>query len=241
MSQRGWKIVIFAIVVGGGAGVARAEDNPFGTPEDLAPCQSDRSFSRTHGWSPTTAPKSKLTKECQAEIAKRVEVCLKDPDAAKIFNDPQYRAHSDPPAYCGEIAISRMKDQAGRLAADQKKAKAEEEAKAKLAAQEVPKADLKDAKLEKAIYTAFHLAYPDAKILKVILTDRAWDYEKDAFNRVTGRDLNASIVNKRPDGSCEIFSEMWVQQGHGKSFSGPFEERGAGSLNKVGILCEKVK
>lgn len=61
----------------------------------------------------------------------------------------------------------------------------------------------------------------DNKVLKIILGDWSDDYEKDAFGQITGRDLDAFVVNKQPDGKCFIHDEYWLQNGNGRSFSGP--------------------
>jgi hypothetical protein len=76
--------------------------------------------------------------------------------------------------------------------------------------------------------------------LKVILG--RWDdrYEKDAFGRVNGRNVYATVVNKQPDGSCQMHGELWLQHGKGTSFSGPLSARGSGSVEESGILCSKV-
>lgn len=212
------------------------EEDAYGKPEDAAPCQGDDGFAHLHRFY-----KEKVKPECAAEIEKRIQLCLKDPEQEKIFKDPKYTASKDPEGYCGGEVVRRVQNQLEKYAETQKEAKQAEADKAKVAAQRMPKADMHNAQIEKSIANTFHQAFPDHKIIKVIITDKSWDYEKDAFGRVTGRDINASVVNKHPDGTCEIYSEMWVQQGNGKSYKGPFEERGAGSLEKAPILCENAK
>ena len=199
MSHRMIRSSLFLVALVGSLPASAAED-PYGTPEQLAPCEHDKQFPYMHNW---TSP-SKLSAECIAEVDCRAEVCLKDPDAKKIYEDPKYSAHSDPPRYCHEVAFTRMSNQWDTLVETRKKEAAAEKDKAKIAAQRVPKADMHDARIEKAIAATFHAAFPDSKILKVIITDKTWDFEKDAFGRVTGHDINASVVNKRADGKCEI-------------------------------------
>jgi hypothetical protein len=63
---------------------------------------------------------------------------------------------------------------------------------AKREAIEVPTATMKDPKLEKAVAVAYvKEGYGENKLLKVVLQGWADDPEKDAFGRVTGRDLHA--------------------------------------------------
>ena len=123
---------------------------------------------------------------------------------------------------------------------EQEAEKDEAEKKAKLQGTDVPKAAMHDGALEKAVATAYGKAYPGNKILKVVLGHWADEYEKDALGRVTGRDLYATVVNRHPDGKCELHGELWLQRGHGKAFSGPLSERGAGSLETSEISCSKI-
>jgi hypothetical protein len=238
--MRGRWMGVVAIIMGT-AGPALAADNPFGTTDELKPCVNDAGFDRVTNWSAEAAKSEKVSPACVAEVDRRAKICLQDPEEKKTIDDPKYSAHKDPLGYCESIVFHRMQAQLSTYAKEQKKAKEEADEKAKIAGQKVPKADMHDAKLEKLIADAYKKNFPDNKILKVIITDKKWDFERDALNRITGRDINASVVNKHPDGACEIHSEMWVQQGNGKSYHGPFDERGAGSLEKVGILCENVK
>ncbi len=53
--------------------------------------------------------------------------------------------------------------------------------------------------------------------------------------------MHATVVNKQPDGKCSLHSELFLQHGHGRSFSGPFSLRGAGSASDDEILCSKVE
>src|SRR5262249_20377715 len=152
---------------------------------------------------------------------RRVDVCLKDPEILKVTNDAQYAAHKDPPGYCTEVVWDRMGNQQTKFAEEQKRAKELAAAKDALEATEVPKAEMHRARLEKAVAVAYDKDYPGNKVLKVILDGWSDDLEKDAFGRVTGRDLLATVVNKHPDGKCELHSELWLQRGSGRSFSGP--------------------
>jgi hypothetical protein len=236
-----WLVGGVAVAILGVAAVASADNKPFGEAADLKPCATNDGFARMNSWGAEAIKDYGVPPECVAEVEKRAKVCLTDPDMKKDIDNPKLSAHSAPERYCTEMAVHGMQEQLAVYNEQQKKAKADADSKAKMASQKMPKADMHDAKLEKMIADAYKKNFPDNKILKVIITDKKWDFEKDALNRVTGRDINASVVNKHPDGACEIHSEMWVQQGSGKSFHGPFDERGAGSLEKVGILCENVK
>ena len=51
---------------------------------------------------------------------------------------------------------------------------------------------------------------------------------------------DSHVVEKLPDGTCQLHYELWMQNGHGKSFSGPLEARGAGSLEELAISCDKI-
>jgi hypothetical protein len=128
-------------------------------------------------------------------------------------------------------------------AAEEAKKKEEEKAKdaAAVAAVELPKALMHDAKLEKMVTDAYHRDYPDGKVLSVILGRWAEDLEKDGFGRISGRDLDATVVNEQPDGKCMMHDEFWMQHGTGRSFSGPLAARGAGSAHDLEILCSKAE
>lgn len=104
-----------------------------------------------------------------------------------------------------------MRDQAQASREQQAAAKREADAKAALDATQMPKAEMHDAKLE-----------------------------KDAFGRVNGRDLDATVVDKQPDGKCQLHNEYWLQHGNGRSFAGPLSARGAGSMNVKEIPCSNV-
>jgi hypothetical protein len=173
---------------------------------------------------------------------------MKDPAMQWKLKDPEYTkgipgrpCHENVFAGIDEQVINDRNHKKEAEEEAKKKAERDKEAAAKVAAQEVPKATRHDAKLEKLVSDAYHKDYPEGKVLKVILGDWSDDYEKDAFNRVTGRDLSAVVVNKQPDGKCSLHDEFWLQNGNGKSFSGPLSARGAGSASDTEILCSKVE
>jgi hypothetical protein len=105
---------------------------------------------------------------------------------------------------------------------------------------ELPKPEMKNAALEKAIADAYKRDYGD-KVLKVILFGWDEDLEKDDFGQVTGRDMSAVVVTKLENGTCSLHEELWMQSGNGRSFSGPFHARGAGSAQDTPINCAKVE
>jgi hypothetical protein len=207
---------------------------PFGTPEQSAPCVNQPKF-----WN--GAWKRDANEACNAEIARRAELCLKEPAMQTFINDPTSGAHKDPARFCKEIAQGAIeRDMDAYLIIREKEQKAAA-AQSKLEGTELPKADQHNPTLEKAVAKAYAKDYPSGKILKVILGRWADDFEKDAFGRITGRDLYATVVNKQPDGSCQSHGELWLQHGKGKSFAGPLSPRGAGSAEDSGILCTKVE
>ncbi len=218
------------------AGVGHAEDMSkptWGTPEAAAVCTKDCDY--PNYWY------EKPSAECQAEWDKRAQACLDDPDAQKIYKDPKYTAHEDPKGYCKLSARWALERSMTEYDETCKKKKSEDDAKAKLEATELPKANMHDAKLEKAVRVAFDKDYPGNKILLVILDGWSDDYEKDAFGQITGRDLSAVVVYKDTDGKCIMHDEYWLQHGNGRSFYGPLSARGAGSASDTEILCRKVE
>jgi len=246
--------VLAMVAVGiGFAGTAQARDKDWGTLDGAHLC--DKEVAAAHASSDENkwlaeAKKSAngLSAACKAELEKRMQACLKDPDMRYALNDKSV-TKGDDNWYCYNHGFGSIEDQIAQVEQQKKhdeevaKAKEAEQAKiaAETAAREVPKATKHDAKLEKAIADAYHRDYPEGKVLKVILGNWADELEKDAFNRVTGRDLDATVVNKQPDGKCYLHGELWMQHGNGKSFSGPFSSRGAGSMSKQEILCSKVE
>jgi hypothetical protein len=185
---------------------------------------------------------------CKVEFDKRMELCLKDPSMADKLKNPDYQK-GIPNRACHQEVFGGFFEQVvndrnhKKQAAEEAKAKAErdEKAAAEVAARELPKATKHDAKLEKMVADAYHRDYPEGKILKVILGEWSEDYEKDAFDRVTGRDLDATVVNKQADGRCFLHNEFWLQYGSIKSFSGKLSARGAGSASDTEISCSKAE
>lgn len=247
------QMCVVVTTVAGVSGSARAGDMYGGTIEDAYRCEPEvnawNSASDAWKWLDDALKSGKVfTPACKAEFDKRMQVCLKDPSMASKLKDPDI-SKGIPGRACHQQVFGGIFEQVvndrnqKKQAEEQAKAKAEEAAKAaaEVAAREVPKPTRRDAKLEKAVADAYHRDYPDGKVLKVILGDWSDDYEKDAFNRVTGRDIDATVVNKQPDGKCFLHGELWLQHGNGRSFSGPLSARGAGSASDAEILCSKVE
>ena len=239
-------ILAFAI---GYTGAARAD---YGTPAGAHICDKEvAAASATKDRSKWIAEAVKsgkgLSPECKAELDRQMPACKKDTWMQRKLTDPEI-AKGDPDRVCYEEIFGQMwaqiiNDEQQKKQAEEKAKKAEEQkAKnaAEVAATEPPQATKHDAKLEKAVADAYHRDYPEGKVLKVVLGNWSEDYEKDALGRVTGRDLDATVINQQPDGTCQLHNEYWVQHGNGRSFSGPLAARGAGSMNKKEILCTKV-
>lgn len=240
-----------------GIAPAHAED-AWGTVEDAEKCANEFDNKSPHfinggyihfdNGKPYTA--KNVSPECKAELDQRAAVCLKDP--AQVKEIENYRkndrgswptkALKDDPAngptlVCLDEVYGRLRRQREKAIKD----KAEREA-ALAAAQkvELPKADKKDAALEKQIAAAYKAAYPDNTVLLVLLQAKNWSTERDNWGTITNRNFQAIVVNKHPDGTCELHNELWMQEYIGNSFKGPLLQRGAGSQQLTQILCEKV-
>jgi hypothetical protein len=238
------------LTVGTTSAVASAE---WGTLEQARLCEKDwataNASPKREDWIADAMKTGKgIAPACKAEIDREAQLCLKDPGLDLELRQRGLKA-SDGNRYCIVHVFFNMADQFEN--ADRKAKEAEEEAKkqeerkakdaAEVAARELPKAERKDAKLEKAVADAYHRDYPSGKILKVILGSWSTDYEKDDFGRVIGRDIDATVVNKQQDGKCYLHDELWMQHGNGRSFSGPLSARGAGSASDKEILCTKAE
>lgn len=226
------------------------------TPEQTKSCE--KTLKDAKSWDLWTWPYPLIAKlkdgsvppECKAVIEHFAEPCttgvksaksdfeaLKDKNPgmtmADLCNNKAFSEMGDAYAYALQKEAFAKQQEAEKAADEQKRA----EATAKV---ELPKATQHNASLEKAVAAAYAKDYPEGKVIKVILGPWSEDLEKDAFGRVIGHDLQATVVNKQPDGKCQLHDELWMQRGHGKSFSGPFTSRGAGSQSKTEILCSKV-
>jgi hypothetical protein len=247
------QICAVVATVAGTSSTALAGDEYKGTVEEAYKCEAEVNTFDTvpdhWKWLDDAVKSGKVfTPACKAEFDKRMEVCMKDPAMQWKLKDPEW-TKGIPGRPCHEDVFGGIDEQVindrnhKKAAEEEAKQKAERAAQAagKVAAQELPKATRHDAKLEKMVSDAYHKDYPEGKVLKVILGDWSDDYEKDAFDRVTGRDLSAVVVNKQPDGKCSLHDEFWLQYGNGRSFSGPLSARGAGSASDTEILCSKVE
>jgi hypothetical protein len=227
MKRRLIEAAVLTFTVAGAAPAFAELDGPWGTMEEAKVCVQIDSA------------------ECKAEIERRAtQGCLKDPRRIPHFvgkayfpNDPVKAAALDKDN-CIAAAKNVLEQQADQYATEQQAA---EKKQAALDAAEVPVAKMHDAKLEKAVAVAYDKDYPGNKILKVVLDTWSDEYEKDAFGRVTGRDLGAVVVVKLTDGTCQLHDEFWLQHGNGRSFSGPLSARGAGSMQQTAILCTKAE
>lgn len=233
--------ILAALVAATTTTTARA-DAKWGTAEQAAPCTKDCDY--YSNWN------EHASAECKAELDRRTKACLDDPNEKKEY-DAWVKSYKDAkstaklPTYaenCSNNGKSDLETSMNRYQDICKKKKQDDDAKAKLESTEVPKAEMHDAKLEAMVKKAYEDDYHGVnKVLKVVL--QGWDeeFETDAFGNVTGRDMHATVVNKQPDGKCSLHSELFLQHGHGKSFSGPFELRGAGSASDNEIICSKVE
>ena len=206
---------------------------PFGSRQDVAVCA--KSLERLSNAEACVDRPKDVPADCMAEVQKRIEVCKKKPKDANAEEIDDCNRHmqlpdpaKEPDKFCVPIVWDQMLNQSRWKAPDP--------------SVEVPKATMHDAKLEGMIKAAYEKDYHGVnKVVKVVLQGWEEEYEKDAFDRITGRDMDATVVNIEPDGTCSLHSEMFLQHGSGKSFSGPFELRGAGSAHDQTILCEKVE
>ena len=233
------------IVIVGSVQVARAGE-PWGTEEEASVC--DKEYSANKNLKEfmvinDAINAGKISEPCKAEIEKRATQCVADPEMQKIIKDPAYKI-KDGEAWCKYRAFWNMGNQLDKIIEKREKAaadaKAAEAKKAELAGVELPKAQMKDAGLEKAVAAAYRKAGYRGTVLRVILAGWNPDLEKDAFGHVTGRDLAATVVTKQPDGKCLLHTELWLQRGSGRSFSGALSARGAGSEEESEILCSKA-
>ena len=238
--------------IAGASTAARAGDAYGGSVADAYKCEAEIAAQDAAPdqwkWLDETLKANKLSPACKAVFESRIPACLKDPYMQSGLKNPEIQK-GIPNRAChqqvwGGIWEQVTNDRQNKKQAEEEaKAKADRDAKAaaEVAARELPKAKRHDANLEKLVANAYRKDYPDGKILKVLVFDWSDDYEKDAFDRVTGRDLDATVVNKQPDGRCFMHNEYWLQYGNGRSFSGPLSARGAGSASDKEILCSKAE
>ncbi len=186
----------------------------------------------------------KATADCKAVVEKHAEVCLADAAQQKkkktstiIKNGGSDQLYCENEAWMGLLRTRQKADAEAKKVED--KRKADEKRKADADKATVPAAGKKDATIEAWVKAAFAKAYPDAKILKVLLVSDDWSTERNDYGTVIGRNIQAVIVNQQKD-VCEVFSEEWYQEYIGGAFKGPLTERGAGSLQRYDITCSKV-
>lgn len=233
--------ILAALVAATTATAARADDAKWGTPEQGAVCTKDCDY--FNNWEQSASP------ECKAELDRRTKACMADPEQKKQY-DAWVKSYKDAKSEaklqsfadsCGSDARRDLETSMDRYKDACQKKKDDDARQAKLQATEVPKATMHDAKLEAAVKKAYIDGGYENKVLKIVLEGWDDDYEKDAFGQVTGRDMLATVVNKQPDGKCSLHEELFLQHGHGNSFSGGLSLRGAGSASDTEILCSKVE
>lgn len=233
--------ILAALVAATTATAARADDAKWGTPEQAAVCTEDCDYHAS--W------KNMMKPECKAEVDRRAKACTDDPNEKKKYDawvksykdaksDVKLQSFAESCASDAQRDVEASMDQYGPIC---QKKRDEDARQAKLQSTEVPKATMHDAKLEAAVKKAYIDGGYENKVLAVVLGGWDDDYEKDAFGQVTGRDMLATVVNKQPDGKCSLHEELFLQHGHGNSFSGPLSLRGAGSASDTEILCSKVE
>ena len=251
--------VITTIAVGAAPAHAGYPDS-WGTVEDAEKCASSFDSNSPHfingnyvkGDNGKSVRSTNAAPECQAELDKRAALCLKDP--GMVQNLEYYRTNRDAAANWRAKLLKADPDQGptticlgeafDRLYAQRKRA-AEQKAElekwmAEAAKVELPKADKKDAALEKQIAAAYKAAYPANTVLMVLLQQKSWSTERSDYGVITNRNYQAIVVNKHPDGTCQLHNELWMQEYIGGRFKGPLMQRGAGSQELKPILCEKV-
>jgi hypothetical protein len=225
-------------------------------PDDQAKlCEKEyvnsKSWGNLHQWPYPIVAKLKdgsVSAACKSEIERGAQRCLSESFWQKEFA----RQSAGSPGmtindFCNYQSFTiywSALENIEREAAEAKK-NAEKEAAADKARQEkiekteVPTGVKKDPALEKAVAAAYHKAYPSNRVIKVILFQD--DYlEKDLLGRIIGKNLGATVVNKHPDGKCELHYQLWLQYGNGAKFSGPFSSRVAASEDQE-ILCSKAE
>ncbi len=237
MNRKMQLLVVLTVGIGY-VGAAQAYSHKWGSLEDALKCQSEVEAS-TPGWdskhydnkymsnaveSGKLSPRPCKARQRSANQA-RSTICLRlDPEMKSDleYADKHKISHED---YCNDavggnlwqLVYNDHQTKASQAEEARKKDEAKAKAAAAVAAAELPKPLTHDAKLEKMDADAYHRDYPEGSVLRVILGQWAEDLEKDAFGRVTGRDLNATVVNKQADGRCMMHDELWMQHGNGRA------------------------
>ena len=233
--------ILAALVAATTATAARADDAKWGTPEQAAVCTENCDYHA--GW------KNSMSTECKAEVDRRTKACMDSPEEKKKY-DAWVKSYKDAGSTtklqsfadsCGDDAKRDVEASMDKYDPVCQKKRDDDAYQAKLASTELPKATMHDAKLEAAVKKAYIDGGYENKVIKVVLEGWDDDYEKDAFGQVTGRDMLATVVNKQPDGKCSLHEELFLQHGHGNSFSGGLSLRGAGSASDTEIMCSKVE
>jgi hypothetical protein len=249
-------VVLAAMMMRGAPALAGGE--AWGTASDADKCAKEKTKGDpafvNGGWitfknGAVSSPEN-VSEECRAEVNKRADACLADPEMQKKIKEaPASKKKSKlasilkdggekgPHMVCEDEAWQRLLVQRAKVAAD---AEAEAARKAGAEKAEMPTAGKKDATIEKMVSATYAKAFPAAKILKVVIVSDDWSTERNDLGAVIGRNIQVAVVNKQKD-VCEVYSEAWYQESLGGQFKGPLSERGAGSLQRYEINCSKVK
>lgn len=246
---RNWIAGLVAISAVGLASPAFA-DTGWGTVEQARACMSE--FADSDGfqnnWGGSiyvdqslinkAIKDGKVSAACKTEIDRFATSCKAD----KSQRDRQAKD----PDWCTQRGYLEIRDllqndpERQRLAKEKEAAAAKAAALAEAAKVELPKAEKRDKTVEKQIAAAYKAAYPDNTVLMVLLQSKRWETERSDWGVITNRNFQAIVVNKQPDGTCQLHNEMWMQEYVGGRFKGPLSQRGAGSQRLTPILCEKV-
>jgi hypothetical protein len=245
-----------AWVATSGARAALAAD--WGTLEQALVCEKD--FDASRSW-PSSAHKypyainarmkdGTISADCKAEIERRIPLCVADPNEKSRYSGlKKGNAGMTREELCAESSFLRLGDQILNMRSqkEQAAARAKQEAaeraakEAQLAKVELPTAVRRDPALEKQIAAAYKEAYPENKVLKVIIISKGWETERSGYGVITNRNIQAVVVNQQPGDYCQLHNELWMQEHDGRRFAGKLQQRGAGSQELTQILCSKAK
>jgi hypothetical protein len=248
------KTALFGIAITAGALArpARAADDPWGTVEDAEKCAKELT-SGTAEWvngswvsfdKEALKTPDKASAECKAELDRRADACLKDAAMQNRISTAQGRnaailkrgGANGPKMLCVDEAFQRIKVQREKAAADKK---FEAEAKAKVAATELPEGHGKvDKNLEKMITTAYKKEFPDRKTIRVLLLSDDWTHDKNVLSQIIGRDFTAALIDQPSKDKCMVYIGDWYQEYRSGKFAGPLADHGSGEYYE--IPCAKA-
>jgi len=223
MNTKHFMIALLAVAATPALADDRQKTDPWGTVEQAHACTvKDVNWSAT-SITYTLEHNKEMSDACKTETRERIAACTADPKQKPIFDkkkDDYPKGFDD---YCAQTAFTRI----------QRQVTVKDDV-------ELPKPGKKDAALEKLIGAAYAKAYPDNKVLKVIIVSDDWSTERNDYGTVIGRNIQAFVANQQEGNYCQLHSEAWYQEYIGGKFSGPITQRGAGSQQLTGILCSKA-